>query len=87
MTVMKILERNEFLTSIQMGSAYVYRPSQPKRQVVAAMVRDFINRVFIGNTEPLLTYTCNGSHAFSHEEVGIGGSNNEAYLHAIGSYR
>ena len=34
----------------------MYRPTQPKRQVIGAMVRDFVNRVFNGSAEPLLVH-------------------------------
>src|ERR1051325_11550925 len=54
MTMMKILEHKKYLKRTQADRAYVYRPAQPKRQVVGDMVRDFINRVFNGATEPLL---------------------------------
>src|ERR1700722_10577134 len=53
MTMMKILETKKYLKRTQADRAYVYRPAQPKRQVVGAMVREFINRVFNGATEPL----------------------------------
>jgi BlaI family penicillinase repressor len=56
MTMMKILEQKKYLKRTQQDRAYVYRPAQPKRLVVGAMVRDFINRVFNGATEPLLVH-------------------------------
>ena len=56
MTMMKILEQKKYLKRTQLDRAYVYRPAQPKRLVVGAMVRDFINRVFNGATEPLLVH-------------------------------
>src|SRR5215471_15823420 len=45
MTMMKILEQKQYLRKKQSDRAYIYRPAQPKRQVVGAMVRDFVNRV------------------------------------------
>lgn len=56
MTMMKILEHKGYLNRQQVDRAYVYRPSQPKSKVVAAMVRDFVNRVFNGSAEPLLVH-------------------------------
>jgi len=56
MTMMKILEQKGYLTRKQMDRAYVYRPAQPKKKVVRAMVRDFVNRVFNGSAEPLLVH-------------------------------
>ena len=40
MTMMKILEQKQYLEKKQADRAYVYRPTQPKRQVIGAMVRD-----------------------------------------------
>src|ERR1700687_4166048 len=56
MTMMKILERKKFLKRTMADRAWVYRPAQPKGKVIAAMVRDFVNRVFNGSAEPLLLH-------------------------------
>lgn len=56
MTMMKILEQKKYLKKTQAERAYVYRPAQPKRQVIGAMVREFVNRVFNGSAEPLLVH-------------------------------
>ena len=68
MTMMKILEQKKYLKRTQLDRAYVYRPTQPKRLVVGAMVRDFINRVFNGATEPLLVHLVE-EHDLSPEEL------------------
>ena len=68
MTMMKILEHKKYLKRTQADRAYVYRPAQPKRQVVGAMVRDFINRVFNGAAEPLLVHLVE-EHDLSPEEL------------------
>ena len=68
MTMMKILEHKKYLKRTQADRAYVYRPAQPKRQVVGAMVRDFINRVFNGATEPLLLHLVE-EHDLTPEEL------------------
>ena len=62
MTMMKILEQKGFLKRSQEDRAYVYRPAQPKNQVVGVMVRDFINRVFNGSAEPLLVHLVEEHH-------------------------
>jgi BlaI family transcriptional regulator, penicillinase repressor len=62
MTMMKILERKGFLKKSQEDRAYLYRAAQPKRQVIGAMVRDFINRVFNGSAEPLLVHLVEEHH-------------------------
>src|SRR3954453_1025425 len=56
MTMMKILEQKKYLKKTQAERAFVYRPGQPKRLVIGAMVRDFVNRVFNGSAEPLLVH-------------------------------
>jgi predicted transcriptional regulator len=68
MTMMKILEQKKYLKRTQADRAYVYRPAQPKRLVVGAMVRDFINRVFNGATEPLLVHLVE-EHDLTPEEL------------------
>jgi BlaI family transcriptional regulator, penicillinase repressor len=54
MTMMNILEEKGYLKKKQAERAYLYRPAQPQRQVIGAMVKDFVNRVFNGSAEPLL---------------------------------
>ncbi len=56
LTMMKILERKGYLKKKLDDRAFVYRPSQPRQQVIGAMVRDFVNRVFNGSAEPLLLH-------------------------------
>ena len=54
MTMMKILEEKGFLKKTQVDRAYVYRPARPRQQVLGAMVRDFVDRVFDGAAEGLV---------------------------------
>jgi predicted transcriptional regulator len=56
MTMMKILEEKGYLKKTRTERAYEYRPSQPRSQVMAAIVRDFVDRVFDGATAPLLLH-------------------------------
>ncbi|MGA2144730.1 MAG: BlaI/MecI/CopY family transcriptional regulator [Bryobacteraceae bacterium] len=56
MTMMNILEHKKYLKKTQAERAYVYRPAQPQGQVIGAMVREFVNRVFNGSAEPLLVH-------------------------------
>jgi len=56
MTMMKILEEKKYLTKTRAERAYVYRPAQPRGQVLGAIVRDFLDRVFDGATAPLLLH-------------------------------
>ena len=56
MTLMKILETKGHLKKSSDERAHVYRPTQPKQQVIGGMVREFVNRVFNGSAEPLLVH-------------------------------
>src|ERR1039458_2025448 len=62
MTMMNILEHKKYLKKNQVERAYVYRPAQPQGQVIGAMVRDFVNRVFNGSAEPLLVHLPHDHH-------------------------
>ena len=68
MTMMKILEEKKYLKKTQADRAYVYRPAQPKGQVIGDMVRDFVNRVFNGSAEPLLVHLVE-EHDLSQEDL------------------
>ena len=68
MTMMKILEQKKYLKKTQADRAFVYRPAQPKRQVIGDMVRDFVNRVFNGSAEPLLVHLVE-EHDLSREDL------------------
>jgi predicted transcriptional regulator len=55
MTIMNILEEKEYLRrSSKEGRAYVYEPVQPKGEVIATMVDDFVGRVLDGSARPLV---------------------------------
>ena len=56
MTMMKILEEKKYLKKTLIDRAHVYRPAKPAHQVVGAMVRDFLDRVFDGAAAPLLVH-------------------------------
>jgi predicted transcriptional regulator len=62
MTMMNILEQKGYLKKRQDDRAYVYRPSQPKQQVIRSMVREFVNRVFNGSASPLLVHLVEDQH-------------------------
>ena len=68
MTMMKILEQKKYLKRTQADRAYVYHAAQPQRQVIGAMVRDFVNRVFNGSAEPLLVHLVE-EHNLSREDL------------------
>ncbi len=56
MTSMKTLEQKGYLKATQQDRAYLYRPSKPKQQVIRAMVREFVDRVFNGSAGPLVAH-------------------------------
>jgi BlaI family penicillinase repressor len=68
MTMMKILEQKNYLKKSLADRAHVYRPAQPKRQVIGDMVREFVNRVFNGSAEPLLVHLVE-EHDLSQEDL------------------
>ncbi len=68
MTMMKILEHKGYLKKKRADRAYIYRPAQPKRQVIGDMVREFVNRVFNGSAEPLLVHLVD-DHQLSPEDL------------------
>jgi BlaI family transcriptional regulator, penicillinase repressor len=56
MTMMKILEEKGYLKKVRVERAYLYRPTRPRQQVLGAMVRDFVDRVFDGAAGGLLLH-------------------------------
>ena len=56
MTSLKTLEQKGHLKATQQDRAHVYRPSRPKQQVIKDMVREFVNRVFNGASQPLVVH-------------------------------
>jgi len=68
MTMMKILEQKKYLKKTQADRAYVYRPAQPKGQVIGDMVKEFVNRVFNGSAEPLLVHLVE-EHNLTREDL------------------
>ena len=57
MTMMRILEDKGYLKKTAGADrAYVYTPARPQQQVLGAMVRDFVDRVFDGAPDSLLLH-------------------------------
>jgi predicted transcriptional regulator len=56
MTMMRILEEKGYLKKTLVDRAHVYKPAQRRQQVIAAMVRDFLDRVFDGASDSLLVH-------------------------------
>lgn len=56
MTMMRILEDKGYLKKSLQDRAHVYQPTKARQQVVGAMVKDFVDRVFDGASESLLVH-------------------------------
>jgi len=57
MTMMRILGEKGYLEKAPSSDrAYVYTPTKPRQQVLGAMVRDFVDRVFDGASTSLLLH-------------------------------
>jgi predicted transcriptional regulator len=67
MTSLKTLEQKGYLNATQQDRAYLYRPAQTKHQVVKAMVRDFVDRVFNGSGRPLVLHLLEDDHVSESE--------------------
>ena len=61
MTMMNVLEDKGYLEKNSNGRAHVYTPTRPRHQVVGAMVRDFVDRVFDGASSSLLLHLARDS--------------------------
>ena len=71
MTMMKILEEKGYLKKTLVDRAHVYRPAKPRHQVVGAMVRDFVDRVFDGASGGLLVHLAKDSRLTKAEREHI----------------
>ena len=56
LTVMNILESKGYLRKELEKRAYRYHPTMTQAQVLRALVRDFVDRVFDGASAPLLAH-------------------------------
>jgi len=71
MTMMKILEEKGYLKKSREERADVYRPAKPRQQVVGAMVRDFVDRVFDGAAGGLLLHLAKDRRLSKDERIAI----------------
>ena len=56
LTMMRILEQKGYVRKTRTEKAFVYRPAKPRSQVIGAMVREFVDRVFDGASRPMLLH-------------------------------
>lgn len=71
MTMMKILEGKGYLKKTRADRAHVYRPARPRHQVIGAMVRDFLDRVFDGASRPLLLHLAGDERLSARERQAL----------------
>ncbi|HEY7509492.1 MAG TPA: BlaI/MecI/CopY family transcriptional regulator [Vicinamibacteria bacterium] len=56
LTMMNVLERKGHLKKRAEGRSFRYQPARPRAEVVRAMVREFLDRMFGGSAQPLLVH-------------------------------
>jgi BlaI family penicillinase repressor len=56
MTMLRILEDKGYLKKVLQDRAHVYQPVKPRQQVIGAMLREFLDRVFDGAPDRLLLH-------------------------------
>jgi BlaI family penicillinase repressor len=61
MTMMRILDDKGYLEKELVDRAHVYTPTRAQKQVMGAMVKDFVDRVFDGASESLLVHLAKDS--------------------------
>jgi len=71
MTMMKILEEKGYLVKTRVERAYLYRPARPRQEVVRAMVRDFVDRVFDGAAGSLMLHLAKDRRLTKEERTQI----------------
>jgi predicted transcriptional regulator len=71
MTMMNVLEDKGYLQKKSNGRAHVYTPTKPRHQVVGAMVRDFVDRVFDGASGSLLLHLAKDSRLSERQRKAV----------------
>ncbi len=72
LTMMRILESKGFLARDESaGRAHVYTSTRSQRQVVGALVRDFVERVFDGAAQPLVMHLVDDRQLTDQERAEI----------------
>jgi BlaI family transcriptional regulator, penicillinase repressor len=69
MTTMNILETKGFLEKAREDRAFRYTPLRTRQQVMGAMVKDFVNRVFDGAAQPLLLHLASSETLSARERA------------------
>jgi BlaI family penicillinase repressor len=67
MSMMGTLEGKGYLKKRADGRAFRYRPARPEQRVISGMVREFVDRVFDGASQPLLAHLVTGGRLTDEE--------------------
>ena len=68
LTTMRNLEKRGMLSHVQVGKAFLYRPTMEREQYAAGTVKSFVARVFGGRPEELLCHLL-GTEELSPEDI------------------
>ena len=71
MTMMNVLEDKKYLEKKSNGRAHIYTPTRPRHQVIGAMVRDFVDRVFDGASGSLLLHLAKDSRLSERQRKAV----------------
>lgn len=71
MTIMRVLEDKGYLAKSVEARAHVYTPTRPRQQVIGAMVKDFVDRVFDGASSSLLLHIAKDSRLTAKQRQAI----------------
>jgi predicted transcriptional regulator len=71
MTMMGVLEDKGYLAKKSQGRAHAYTPTRPRHQVVGALVRDFVDRVFDGASSALLLHLAKDSRLTERQRKAV----------------
>ena len=71
LTMMKVLEQKGYVKKSQTERAFVYRPAKPRQQVIGAMVREFVDRVFDGASRTMLLHLVQSAKLNSSERKAL----------------
>ena len=71
LTMIGILEQKGYVRKSGGTRAYLYRPARPRQQVLSAMVREFVDRVFDGASAPLLLHLVEGARLSQKDRASL----------------
>jgi predicted transcriptional regulator len=72
MTMMRILEEKGYLRKTLVDRAHLYKPTRARQQVIGAMVKDFVDRVFDGASGSLLVHLAKDNRLTAKQRQALG---------------